>query len=742
MDFYAHSSRISEDRNSWQHLRDHLDAVSDRAKRQGQKIGCGNASALAGQVHDLGKYTVEYLARLDGATASVDHSTAGAWHVLQDLPEGPDRLMAELVAYCVSGHHAGMPDMFGGSSSLDERLSRYADNLDPSWKTEVVMERAGLLPPFEFKGHDKTSSRAFRFAMLGRYIFSCLVDADYRDTEAYYDMINGHSRDRDFAPLQSLLPSMLTSLERHMASLKNKNDNVNAARTEIFKEIRSKAHLKPGLFTMNVPTGGGKTLSSLAFALDHALIHGMDRIIYGIPFTSVIDQTASIFRNILGDDNVLEHHSAIGQEGENMTSGASKLRLAMEDWSAPVVVTTNVQFFESLMTSKPSRARKIHNIARSIIILDEAQTIPRRLLIPCAVILDELARNYGCTIILCTATQPAFNERKLPLGHPLALPVNGRELAPDPAGMGKRLRRVRIVHAGEMSDSDLIASIRNEHQALVIVNSRKHALKLYMEAISAGVDGIFHLSTRQTAFDRKRILEVVKRRLNDGKPCKVISTSLIEAGVDIDFPKVWRCEAGLDQIAQAAGRCNREGTRPVEDSIVTIFSSPEFEPPFEIRGLIQDMRQTISKFGDPLSPEAIENYFLETYWRVGIGGLDSEGIMNLFKMSPVQTDFSYRTASKKFKFVETKSKSVIVAESDEARKVIAEIADPGVRAIDLMRRIQTHIVQIPKKDFDRLLKSGAIEAVAVELRGEEFMRLKDETKYLPECGFLWEPSVE
>lgn len=739
MNFYAHSSRLNGDKAQWQSLSDHSHDVGKGARMRGAKIGAGKAAELGGRGHDLGKYTPEFLARLEGKEEVVDHSTAGAWHALQSLSMSPDRLVAELVAYSIAGHHAGLPDMFGGGSSLDDRLRRYVDNLSPSWRSEIHLDRTDLVPKgFRFGGHDGTASKAFRFAMLGRYLFSCLVDSDYRDTEAYYDGINGITRDRDFQPLQVLIPAMTASLMKHMKTLTGKSEgDISAARKEIFETVLSQAHLPPGFFTMNVPTGGGKTLASTAFALAHASAHQMDRIIYGIPFTSVIDQTASILRKVLGEDNILEHHSAVGNEGV-ITSGQAKLRMATEDWSAPFVVTTNVQFFESLMTAKPSKARKIHNIARSVIILDEAQTIPRHLLVPCVALLDELVRNYGCTVILCTATQPAFNETVLAAGHRLALPVAGRELAPDPTAMSKRLRRVTFRHAGELSDTDLLKELGSEKQALVIVNSRKHALKLYQRAKAEGHDSVFHLSTRQTAWDRKRILSVVRQRLQDGLPCRVISTSLIEAGVDIDFPKVWRCEAGLDQIAQAAGRCNREGTRPVDESIVTIFSNSEYPAPKELRGLVRDMKAAIRKYGDILSPEAIQEYFLETYWRVGDEGLDSLGIIGLFKMSMEGTDFSYRTASEKFKLVDSENRSVIIANTQEARAALLLAHDADVRSAAIARKLQTHIVQIPQNAFDRLQKEGKISPEAPALRADEFVVLRDVSLYTPDLGLLWE----
>jgi CRISPR-associated endonuclease/helicase Cas3 len=392
-------------------------------------------------------------------------------------------------------------------------------------------------------------------------LFSCLVDADFRDTEAFYAAAEGRLVDRDWPALPMIIERLLADFEAHIAHKRSiaPETRVNRLRNEVLAHVRTRAAEPTGLFSLTVPTGGGKTLASLAFALYHARRHGLDRIVYAIPFTSVIDQTAAIFRDVLGKDIILEHHSAIDEERISCREGADKSRLAMEDWAAPIVVTTNVQFFESLFANRPSRCRKLHNLARSVIVLDEAQTIPLAVLRPCVAVLDELGRNYGTSIVLCTATQPAVSVPDFLGGIELG---PDRELAPEPIRLHAALKRVEVRHGGEMMDDDLIVALGAVHQGLMIVNSRAHALALYYKATAAGVDGVVHLTTRQYAAHRREILADIRARLNDGRACRLIATSLVEAGVDLDFPKVWRAEAGLDQIAQAAGRCNREGRRP------------------------------------------------------------------------------------------------------------------------------------------------------------------------------------
>ncbi len=547
MRYFAHSGGFS-DKTDWQTLQDHLVAVSELAARMAAPLGLQKAATLAGLFHDLGKYTIAFQKRLDNAGPSVDHSTAGAALMLSNFVSGHDKAIAEMVAYCIAGHHTGLPDRHTvDASCLDRRLEKELEPLDDIWKQELVADTKGLIPAFIGNIGKSDKKRApFQFSIMTRMLFSCLVDADYKDTENFYQALKGLEPDRHWPLLQDCLPHFLAQFDAYMATKSRSDTELNRLRGHILDHVRSSAAQTPGLFTLTVPTGGGKTLASLGFALDHAKAHGHSRIIYAIPFTSIIDQTAAIFRDILGAENVLEHHSAIDEEktGSEAREGKSKLQLAMEDWAAPVVVTTNVQLFESLFAAKTSRARKLHNIANSVIILDEAQTLPRGLLLPCLRMLDELALNYGCSIVLCTATQPAFDQRKLCNG----LPLEGRELAPDPQALSTTLRRTQIVQAGEMSNDALVAALRDTEQTLVIVNSRKHALELWKQANAEGLSGLVHLTTRQYAAHRQKILADVRERLKAGKPCRVIATSLIEAGVDVDFPKAWRAEAGLEQI--------------------------------------------------------------------------------------------------------------------------------------------------------------------------------------------------
>ncbi len=742
MEFYAHSGQ-RRDLGDWQRLDEHAHNVARLAAKFAAPIGLERAAYLAGLLHDLGKYTPAFQARLAGAGEGVDHSTAGAAHVADIAAQNVhDMLIAQLIGYAILGHHAGLPDRLG-HAGFEERIERFRADprraVESIWRAELQPDGSGLLPG---KFNAARRHLPFQFAVMARMIFSCLVDADFKDTEAFYCGIEGIQKNRDWPALPDLLPSLRSRFDDHTAGLGGGNTTINALRTEILSHVRSKASEAPGMFTLTVPTGGGKTLASLGFALDHAKAHGHRRIIYAIPFTSIIDQTATIFRNVLGggDDIVLEHHSAIDEEASRYRSDVpsrDKLKLAMEDWAAPVVVTTNVQFFESLFAARPSRARKLHNIARSVIILDEAQTIPRPLLMPCIRVLDELARNYGCTIVLCTATQPALDQAQLTGG----LPLHGRELAPDPLRLSKALRRADIRRAGDMTNAELVGELRDQPQALVIVNSRKHAYELYMDAIAAGLDGVVHLSTRQCAADRRLILADVRERLKrDDQPCRVIATSLIEAGVDVDFPRVWRAEAGLDQIIQAAGRCNREGRRAREQSMVTVFSTPGYGTPPEIKGLVGDMVRTASAVPDLMSLEAIERFFSEAYWRLGSDRLDAEKIVQMFGMGLRGPIFDFRDAAQKFRMIESGMVPIIVTFDDAAKEAVGKLSLPDIPSGYLARRLQNYVVQVPPKARDVLVANEHVAFAHPQLRGDQFAVLQTPSLYREDVGLMWEDA--
>ncbi|WP_234822385.1 CRISPR-associated helicase Cas3' [Rhodopseudomonas palustris] len=747
----------------------HLREVAGLAQQLGTKFGFGNAADLAGRLHDLGKYSAAFQHYLRGQRPrGVDHATAGAQEVIK-LAAGMDGLIARLLAYAIAGHHGGMPDQLG-AGSLDDRLKKPVEPLDPIWRSEVELAATGLFPTAfkEYKGVALPGPPrgAFQFAFLGRMLFACLVDADFLCTEAFYAKVEGRPVDRSWPSLPQIVDGLIARFDGYMADKQRhaRQDRLNTLRRDILVHVRNKAELPRGAFTLNVPTGGGKTLASLAFALDHAKRHQMDRIIYAIPFTAIIEQTAGVFRDAIGDEVLLEHHSAIeldaleikadNGEARGIDDGArdGKLRLAAENWAAPVVVTTNVQLFESLFSNRTSRCRKLHNLVNAVIILDEAQTIPRTVLIPCIAALDELVRNYGCTVVLCTATQPALGADRFKGGLQLG---PDSELAPNPEQLHVALRRTTQRLAGEWSDDQLLDDIAQSgsSQALVIVNSRRHARELYELGKHRAVEGLLHLTTRQIPADRRAILAEIRQRLTSKAPCVVIATSLVEAGVDLDFPRVWRAEAGLDQLAQAAGRCNREGRAPADASIVTIFKPATAEPPTEIKGLIGDTYRILKDHqGDLFSPHAMEAYFNEVYWRLqdGLDRIhipDADGrkvpaqTMDQFTVSAGQPHFAYRTVGEAFRLIESGMAPVIVPTDAEALDTLAALRG-GLPPVVVARRLRHYLVQVPPRERERMIANGHVRYFTAERFGEQFAVLETASLYSAEIGLRWEDADE
>jgi CRISPR-associated endonuclease/helicase Cas3 len=773
--WFAHST-TSADQAAWERLRDHLEAVSRRAATFGVKFGVGELGAALGLLHDLGKYDEVFLKRLNGANVRHDHSTAGAWALAVHYPrlDRLPRALGKLLAYAVAGHHAGLPDgvRIEGHSSrspLDERLKRGAE------QARAALARAQLdgfelpiLQAPEFRPSCNELS-GFQLAFFGRMLFSCLVDADFLETERFYVEAGESLVERPrFPSLAELKATFETYMRAHFEP-KADTSPVNRLRADVLAQALSKAAEPPGAFTLTVPTGGGKTLTSLAFALAHAVRHSLDRIIYVIPFTSVIEQTADIFREALGHHAgaVLEHHSAFDESRvdrgnreaheESLLDSEREqrmLRLAMENWDAPLVVTTAVQFFESLFGDRPSHCRKLHNIAKSVIILDEAQTLPIALLRPCVVALNELSRSYGATIVLCTATQPALNETDDPKrtfkgGFKIDC---RRELAPDPPALFRHLKRVTIQHAGVLPDEDLASRLTEAEQVLCIVNTRAHARELYQRI--KGERGTWHLSTLMCAAHRRHVLASIRKALEEGRACRVISTTLIEAGVDIDFPLVYRAEAGLDSIAQAAGRCNREGRRDAAASCTIVFDVQDRSRVLRTlrlnadlgRRIVQDLNE------DALTPNSIERYFRELYWMkggiafTGDDALDKRGIVAMLNSLAREIDLPFESTARLFQLIDEIFLPIIVPYGDAA-PLVEELCriDHGRLGHTTVggsaRKLQPYSVGVPPEVRTLLLTTGAAQAIDPERFEQQFVWLTNTDLYSAAIGLEWgEPT--
>ena len=733
--FFAHSAQGPK--SSWQGLSEHLVAVGELAAGFAKAFGGQQLAACAGLLHDLGKYTQEFQAKLNGSSNKVDHSTWGARIALERY-----RALGHLLAYAIAGHHAGLANGRGEGrrTSLEERLAADLPELHQQWQAELPLP-ASLPMPHLIRHPDRGM---FQLAFLVRMLFSCLVDADFLDTEAFYNRVEGRQTLRPDAAQQPQLSELRAALDLHLAGFRADNP-VNQIRAEILQHVRAQAALERGLFSLTVPTGGGKTLASLAFALDHAIRHGQQRVIFVIPFTSVVEQNAAVFRQALGawgNAAVLEHHSAFSDDPSASKEARDKVRLAMENWDAPIIVTTAVQFFESLFAARPSKCRKLHRIANSVVILDEAQTMPLKVLRPCVAALDELARNYRSSIVLCTATQPALKAPDKASGREgFEGGLDGmRELAPEPAQLFVRLKRVTVKYLGVLDDASLLGQLRAHEQVLCIVNNRRHARALFQGMSDLG--GSYHLTTLMCAAHRSQVLAAAREALKQGQPCRLVSTALIEAGVDVDFPTVYRAEAGLDSIAQAAGRCNREGLWAAEDSEVRIFANAneDWKPPVELSQFAAVTREVLRNHpGDPLDPVAIQAYFERLYWQKGDKALDARDLLGRLKESRVES-LPMDTLAEDFRMIDDAQMAVIIPFDDEARNALRDLRFvEGLQGVS--RRLQRYLVQVPRHGFHALRQAGAIEAVRPDRWGEQFMVLVNEGLYDSAVGLSWDDPV-
>ncbi len=732
MVFYAHSNK-EEDKGKWHLLKKHLLDTAAIASKYAEPFGAEKMTYVTGLFHDVGKYSPDFQQRLDGKNIRIDHSTAGAVEVTKHYG-----LLGKLLAYAIAGHHCGLPDWgsTADETSLESRLrKRLADYSAFSNEISFPCSHEVKLPAIK-----PIISQGFSIHFLVRMIYSCLVDADYLDTEYALDKQRSSARTGSYS-----LIKLAAKLDHHLDKLCSTAATtfINAKRAKILSECREKAFSPPGLYTLTVPTGGGKTLSSLSFALRHAVHYEKNRVIYVIPYTSIIEQNANVFRKILGDEHVLEHHSnyaypnEVFDETETEFSGNvwQKMKLASENWDVPIITTTNVQFFESLYSARSSKCRKLHNISNSVVILDEAQMIPTGYLKPCLNAIVELVTNYNTTIVLCTATQPA-------IAGLLPESLKTVEIVEDPSKLYQAFKRVDASDLGSLNDSNLAKKLTDYPQVLCIVNSKKHARLLFNRIKN---ESTFHLSTRMCPIHRSEVLKKIKEQLKKGACCRVISTQLIEAGVDIDFPVVFRSMTGLDSIAQSAGRCNREGLLK-SGQLYTFWPEKHGMPGGWLKRTASLGQILLERSGDPLELEVVNNYFSLLY-EIDDAELDKEDIMGEIKELEKQLEFPFRTISERFKLIDDQNTSTIIIPWDDfCRKILRE-ADRAYYPSHYSRMLQRYSVDIYQNEFFELHGQGALQIV-----GERFYALQDEfyeKHYTEEVGlepftpsmFLHDPLI-
>ena len=705
-------AHIAEDGRK-QTVLDHLDNVAALCAEFASAFGAEEAGRLVGEAHDIGKYSKAFQKRLSGG-ARVDHATAGAYECqkLKNIP----------AAFCISGHHGGLPDK-GGKADQDKptlvarlrkaqegRLEDYS-----AWRQEVILPES-VLP--QWIGRDLPAMDFFI-----RMLYSCLVDADYLDTEEF---MTGEKVRRNIG---GSIEELNRRLDTYIAEWFPPKGELNICRCQILQQcMKNGISEQPGLFTLTVPTGGGKTVSSMAFALRHARQYGLKRIIYVIPYTSIIEQTADTFRKIFGKQHILEHHSGVlfdtAAEGE---IGRENLRLmrATENWDMPVIVTTAVQFFESIYANQSSKCRKIHNLAESVIVFDEAQMMPLPYLRPCISAISQLIAHYHVSAVLCTATQPALE----PIFAKYLPDYSARELCAQTLYQNPIFQRT-VFHQEAVVPWDEIAKRMNEQeQVLCIVNSKKNAQMVYEQL--AG-EGCYHLSTLMYPAHRRRILSEIHGRLRSDhpKPCRVVATSLIEAGVDVDFPQVYREMAGLDSILQAAGRCNRERKRELGDSIVTIFQ-PENRAPVLFSAAIGASKEVMNLFDDIACQEAITAYFREWRSLMGNAAQDRKDIMKLIQSGT----FAFQTIADEFHLIENDTYTIYIPLEKGAELV--EQLRMGEYTQELFRALGQYSVSVFSQHLEALERAGDIESV--EGLRKTYI-LTNTMDYSEETGLTLEPE--
>ncbi|CAG0971905.1 hypothetical protein ANRL3_01556 [Anaerolineae bacterium] len=695
-EFYAHSTD-SQDKSDWQPLAEHLEGVARLSEEFAAIFGGEDWGRFAGLLHDSGKATADFIKRLEGSNVKVDHSTFGARLAQENAGK-----LGLLLAYIVAGHHGGLPDGGAQEGELHYRLKHNKVPPDVALIPETDTRQELALPFLldrDFGG--------FSLSFFTRMIYSCLVDADFLDTEAF--TTPDKNAERPVVDPESMI-KLKGILDAHLAALAEKAEptKVNRLRQEILVECRAKACLPPQIFSLTVPTGGGKTLSSLAFALDHAVANKLRRVIYAIPFTSIIEQNARVFQEILGRDQVLEHHCNYKEIEESEEAAYNRKRgLAAENWDSPLVVTTNVQFFESLFSNKPSRCRKLHNIAGSVIVLDEAQAIPTEYLEPCVAALRELVAHYNCSVVLCTATQPALDVAKLRTKlHKI------HEIISNPQRFYDDLSRTEVHFVGKLADGELAAKIDAVPQVLCIVPTKPQARALFVQLKKR--DGAYHLSTNMYPEHRRRVLEEIRVRLKARQCCRVVSTSLVEAGVDLDFPVVYRAMTGLDSIAQAAGRCNREGKMNDYGKLGQVYVyEPEKVPRMPwLRRCMGRAEETLRALpdADPLGLVAMRRYFELLY---DVQELDKKKIVEKLNRLTKDLYFPFREVAEEFHFIEDDTIGVIVPIETAAQALVKELRYTEYpRAIQ--RKLQQYTVALRGREFTALEKARALDMV----RGE------------------------
>lgn len=711
MDYISHL-KFDESTQRWniQTNVNHSNGVAQLAKAFAHEFDMDSFGQIEGLLHDKGKEQLGFQNYIQGITGyNMDityqktcHAFVGALLSKKLFPQ-----VYPLISYPIMGHHAGLPDF----DNFEETMKKNIPN-------DVAIEELKIQP------QTNTQLRTYKQDIhhIIRMLYSCLVDADFLDTESFMNEDNANLRGN-----KSELKDLLPLLERKLQEFKNSQPSaVNQIRAQIQEQcIKSSEEDKSGFFSLTVPTGGGKTISSIVWAIHHAIKYGKKRIIIAIPYTSIITQTAQTLREIFGEENVLEHHSNTDPDRIQDKKRALEMKLATENWDYPIIVTTNVELFESMFSNKPSSCRKLHNICNSVLILDEVQTLPLEYLQPIVDSLKTYQRIFGTTVLFTTASLPAL-KGEIRHGSKQEAALHGiediKEIIPESFRLHEKLRRVNLHFDNECSSYDEIAKRLSKYdKVLCIVNTRKDAMEIFTRLPKEGLT--IHLSRMMCSQHIRETIDNIKKSLldNNQKIIRVVTTQLIEAGVDIDFPIVFRQEAGLDSILQAAGRCNREGKLGISDSYVFRLNKPL--PPGYISNAA-NAQKNLPKDMDWFAPQTMIQYFIQLYSRTAT--FDKADI-NDYLYKPI--DFCFEKAAKNFKLIEDNSISVIVNYKNST-DLIAELKNRGIN-YGIMKKLGQYSVNIHEKDFKKLNEAGLIEET---IEGIYFM--PDREQYNEKLGLL------
>ena len=753
--FYARTSD-----HGYETCVEHLSMVAALSGAFANTFGQLDEGLIAGLYHDEGKYSDAFQQRIRDPehTAKCDHSSAGALQAWQS--------MHNIAALAIAAHHAGLTDM-GTPGDIDDatwfaRLRRITNNSAINIANDRMADQFSHTIPTG----KPTPGAPYDIMMRTRMILSCLVDADRLDAEYFvengcerterhwldyaHQTLGGDNMADEHAPsiatITACAQQLADMMHQHhndvMADLTNiinkrnaryldasPSNPINTARSDILRQCQDYGQdTQHGrdIYTLTAPTGSGKTNASITFALNHAKTHDFDRIIYVIPYMSIIDQTAQTFAQIFGNDNVLAHYSQADWQTSNDDTSASK-QIAAQNWNAPIVITTAVQFFESLYSNKTSPLRKLHNIANSVIIFDEAQTLPVEYLLPCLKAICSLVDDYRCSAVLCTATQPTTNgyiDNMRNDSHDIKEIVNISD------AQRELFDRTTIKFAGTITQHDLAKQLAGQLQTLCVVNTRAAAQELYEEVKNRCNDpnGVYCLTTLQCPYDRQTIIDEIRTKLATDQPCRVVSTSLIEAGVDLDFPTAWRQTAGLDSILQIAGRCNRNGKRNKNDSIVTIFDDGERIPRY-IKQNTDAMALTRSIYDDVTSADAIRSYFNALFGLKGNNTLDKHDILK----QSTSTTMPFAHIANEVNIISNDNVDIIINRNNITDKLIDQLRN-GYANRTTMRQLSMYTVSVPKHQFDEMRNS--VDIIEIGKMGDTIAILNDSDMYHPRQGLM------